>query len=179
MANVILAQLALISPVCLCVCVCVCVHACTYVCVLVIQSCLTLCDPMDCSLPGSSVHGTLQARILEWIFLTQGSNSGLLHCRQILYLLSYQGSPNITSAQNCWKIIHKKRIHIHFVRTPSLPFLFYKPYEHQEFPKNFHCWNASNSGEPRQCWLAGQAQEPTSLGLLSLCCYLCDSEQAL
>ena len=36
-----------------CVCVCVCVT----------QSCLTLCDPMDCSLPGSSVHGILQARI--------------------------------------------------------------------------------------------------------------------
>ena len=30
------------------------------------QSGLTLCDPMDCSLPGSSVHGILQARILEW-----------------------------------------------------------------------------------------------------------------
>ena len=37
------------------------------VCVLVTQSCLTLCDPMDCSLPGSSVHGILQARILEWV----------------------------------------------------------------------------------------------------------------
>ena len=35
--------------------------------VLVAQSCLTLCDPMDCSPPGSSVHGVLQARILEWI----------------------------------------------------------------------------------------------------------------
>ena len=33
---------------------------------LVTQSCLTLCDPMDCSPPGSSVHGILQARILEW-----------------------------------------------------------------------------------------------------------------
>ena len=31
-----------------------------------LQSCLTLCDPMDCSLPGSSVHGILQARTLEW-----------------------------------------------------------------------------------------------------------------
>ena len=31
------------------------------------QSCLTLCDPMDCSLPGSYVHGILQARILEWV----------------------------------------------------------------------------------------------------------------
>ena len=32
----------------------------------VAQSCLTLCDPMDCSPPGSSIHGILQARILEW-----------------------------------------------------------------------------------------------------------------
>ena len=35
-------------------------------CVLVAQSCLILCDLMDCSLPGSSVHGILQERILEW-----------------------------------------------------------------------------------------------------------------
>ena len=32
-----------------------------------LQSCLTLCDPMDCSPPGSSVHGILQARIVEWL----------------------------------------------------------------------------------------------------------------
>ena len=36
------------------------------VCVLVAQSCQTVCDPMDCSLPPSSVHGILQARVLEW-----------------------------------------------------------------------------------------------------------------
>ena len=38
--------------------------------------CLTLCDPMDCSLPGSSVHGILQARTLEWvaIFISRGSS---------------------------------------------------------------------------------------------------------
>ena len=34
---------------------------------LIIQSFPTLCNPMDCSLPGSSVHGILQARILEWL----------------------------------------------------------------------------------------------------------------
>ena len=34
---------------------------------LVAQLCLTLCDPMDCSLPGSAVHGISQARILEWL----------------------------------------------------------------------------------------------------------------
>ena len=33
----------------------------------VAQSCLTLCDPMDCSLPGFSVHGVFQARVLEWV----------------------------------------------------------------------------------------------------------------
>ena len=32
-----------------------------------LQSCMTHCDPMDCSPPGSSVHGILQARILEWV----------------------------------------------------------------------------------------------------------------
>ena len=37
--------------------------------VLVAQLCLTLCDPVDCSLSGSSVHGILQARILEWVAL--------------------------------------------------------------------------------------------------------------
>ena len=56
------------------------------------QSYLTLCKPMDRSLPGSSVHRILQARILEMgnhllllgVFLTQGLNPHLLHCRQIL-----------------------------------------------------------------------------------------------
>ena len=47
---------------------CVCIH--TYICCvalcLVAQSCLTLCDPMDCSSLGSSVHEILQAIILEW-----------------------------------------------------------------------------------------------------------------
>ena len=47
----------------------------TCVCVL-IQSCLPLCDPMDCSPPGSSIHGILQARILEWVAIpfTKGSS---------------------------------------------------------------------------------------------------------
>ena len=60
--------------------------------IIVAQACLTLCRPMNCSQPGSSVHGILQARILEWvaisfsrgIFQSQGSNSGSLHCGQTL-----------------------------------------------------------------------------------------------
>ena len=47
--------------------VCMCVCVCMYVCVKLLQLCLTLCDPMDCCLADSSVHGILQARILEWV----------------------------------------------------------------------------------------------------------------
>ena len=36
----------------------------------VAQSCLTFCDPMDCSPPGSSVHGILQARVVEWVAIS-------------------------------------------------------------------------------------------------------------
>ena len=45
--------------------VCVCVYIHTYD--KLLQSCPTLCDPMDCSPPGSSVHGIFQTRILEWV----------------------------------------------------------------------------------------------------------------
>ena len=45
----------------MCVCLCVCVP--------VAQSCLTLCHPVDCSPPGSSVHGILHPRILEWVVI--------------------------------------------------------------------------------------------------------------
>ena len=41
----------------------------------VVQSCPTLCDPVDCSLPGSPVHGILQARKLEWVAISF-SNAG-------------------------------------------------------------------------------------------------------
>ena len=67
--------------------------------VKVSHSCATLCDPMDWT-----VHGILQARILEWVAcpFSRGasqhrdrSNPGFLHCRQILYQLSHKGSPRI------------------------------------------------------------------------------------
>ena len=46
--------------------------------VLVTQSCPAFCDPMDGSLPGSSVHGILQARILEWVVLLSSKGSSQL-----------------------------------------------------------------------------------------------------
>ena len=68
---------------------------------VIAQLCLTLCDPMDCSPPHSSVHGIVQARkkgshSLFWgIFLSQGLNLGFLQRRKILYHLSHQGSPTV------------------------------------------------------------------------------------
>ena len=53
------------------------------------QLCPTLCDPIDSSPPGSSIHGIFQARVLEWGAIA----FSLLHCRQILYQLSCKGSP--------------------------------------------------------------------------------------
>ena len=72
---------------------------------LVTQSCLILCDPMDCSLPRSSVHGDSPGKntgvgchaLLQGIFSTQGSNPGLPHFRWILYHLNHQGSPRYWS----------------------------------------------------------------------------------
>ena len=94
-----------ICLVCVCVCVCVCAHACVHVSMhtcIVTQSCPTLWDPMDCSPPGSSVHGDspckntgvgCHAIHLQGIFSTQGSNLDVLHYRQILYRLRGTSHP--------------------------------------------------------------------------------------
>ena len=89
----------------ICVCVCVkvpCVHA------QLLQQCLTLCDPMDNSLPGSSVQGILPGKnigvgchaLLQGIFLTQGLNLSppcLLHWQGDSLPLSHQESPKYST----------------------------------------------------------------------------------
>ena len=91
--------------ICVCVCVCVCVQVSIhtpirYVCA---QSCPTLCDPMNCSPPGSSIHGILQARLLEWVTISSSIGSSqprgssphllcLLHWQADSLPLSYLGS---------------------------------------------------------------------------------------
>ena len=91
----------------------------------VAQSCLTLYDPMDCNLPGSSVHGILQARVLERvpISFSRGSSwprnrTWVSHiARQTLYLLSCQGSTftalillnsSLRHNQCCYLVIFKE-----------------------------------------------------------------------
>ena len=77
-----------------------------------------ICDPMDCSPPGSSVHVIQKARILEWVTIhfsrvsswSKGSNQGLLHYRQIPYCLSLEGSPKyICICSNCKFLFHYQR----------------------------------------------------------------------
>ena len=55
---------------------------------LVTQLCLTLCDSMDCSPPGSSVHGILQARIWEWVAISFSRGSSQLLLSFFLPLMS-------------------------------------------------------------------------------------------
>ena len=70
---------------------------------LVTQSCPALCNPLDYSPLDPSVHGCASGKntgvscyaLIQGIFLTQGSNPCLLHCRRILYHLSHQGSPHL------------------------------------------------------------------------------------
>ena len=47
----------------------------------VAQSCPTLSDPMDCSLPGSSIHGIFQARVLEWVDIVFSENGDYCHTK--------------------------------------------------------------------------------------------------
>ena len=84
-----LANLEVYEYLGVCVCVCVCVRMCAKS----LQLCLSLCDPVDCSPPGSSVHRILQARILEWVAMSSFRRSSqprdrtCVSCidRQVLY----------------------------------------------------------------------------------------------
>ena len=76
---------------------------------LVIQSCLTLCDPMDCSPPGSSVHGIPQARILEWVAIPFSIRSfwpGIEPDSPTFQADSLRSEPSGTIIFNDWTIFH-------------------------------------------------------------------------
>ena len=89
-----------------------CVHA------KLLQSCLTLCDSMDCSMPSSSVHGILQARIQKWIAMTSPKGSFNPGIKPFLISLALAGRFFATSAtwEAQWSIQQNlkmyNRIHI-------------------------------------------------------------------
>ena len=84
-------------------------HICTC-CPSVTQSCPTLCDPMDCSPPGSSVHGILQARILEWAAISFSSyllpspyqNCRLLEGKQIFSIYHTVRINSLGTVSHCY-----------------------------------------------------------------------------
>ena len=111
----------------------------------VAQSCPTLSDPMDSSLPGSSVHGIFQARLtgvgchflLQGIFPIQGSNLGLLHCRHTLLPFEPPGKSKL--------------------RTYQTPTLFHTPPWNNTWP---------GSGGSAQNWWFYHCQKASALAVL-------------
>ena len=90
------------------------------------QLCYTLCDPMDCSLPGSSVHGILQARILEWVAISSSRGSSQPRDRTSLMspasqadalLLVPPGSP----VWRCLMLINRFSPYFTNVKFPTYP----------------------------------------------------------
>ena len=61
---------------CVCVYIYIYIYICIYIC-SVTQLCPTLCDPTNCSLPGSSVHGIFHARTLEWVNIFSSRDMGI------------------------------------------------------------------------------------------------------
>ena len=87
-------------------------------CVKVTQSCLTLCDPMDC--PWNSLGqntGVGRLSILQGIFPTQESNPGLPHCRQILYQLATREAQivKVKVAQSCLTLCDPMDYTVHVI----------------------------------------------------------------
>ena len=93
-----------------------CVYVCVCVCVLVAQLYPTLCDPLGYNLPGSSVHGILQARILEWVAISfsrgssQPRDQTRVSCITGIFFTSWtsreaQGMPNYFQ-NGFWKPNH-------------------------------------------------------------------------
>ena len=113
---------------------CMCVHAKS------LQLCLTFCNPLDCSPPGSSAHGILQARILEWVAMPSSKGSFwpkdrtrvscLLHWQAGSLPLAPSGKastmtkrhfqmwPNLPGGQNsCWEVLGNTSVELNSMTT--------------------------------------------------------------
>ena len=107
-------------------------------------------DPMDCSPPGSSVHGNSPGKntgmgchaLLQGIFPTQGLNSGLPHCRWIFYHLSHQGSPKEATRRAYLRLlIFLLEILIPACESSSLTFpMMYSAYKLNKQGDNIQPW---------------------------------------
>ena len=102
-------------------------------CAVSLGSCLTICNPMDCDLPGFSVHGILQARIQDWVALSSSRGSSqpgdgthvscLLHWRWVLYHWHLLGSPEILFYRNIKNILKEIKTVLAYFSITSSDFL--------------------------------------------------------
>ena len=80
-----------------------------------LQTCPTLCDPMDCSLPGFSIHGIFQARVLEWVviaFSTKGTFHAKMGSRQDRNCMDLKEAEDIKKRwQEYTEELYKKDLH--------------------------------------------------------------------
>ena len=82
-------------------------------------SCVWLCDPMDCSLPHSSTHGTFQARVLEWVAISESHQTSPLQKFSFVSSRKTQNNDKKSINYECWidQIYHKnKRKHKHNIK---------------------------------------------------------------
>ena len=96
---------AVLKGRCLSVCVSLCVCVC--VCVLVAQLCPTLCDPTDYSPPGFSVHGILQARVLEWITIPFSIGTSKCRGRTLVSCITGRFFTVWATGKSSWALCHK------------------------------------------------------------------------
>ena len=104
------------------------------VCLLVTQSCLTLCYPMDCSSPGSFVHGILQARILDLV-ATSFSNMNLSSSSLVAKLCLPLATPQTVACHVPLSMGFSRQDHWSGLPFPSPPLMHSLPY-YQHFPPN-------------------------------------------
>ena len=88
----------------------------------VVQSYVTLCDPMDCSLPGSSIHGIFQTRVLEWVAISFSRGSSRPRDQTQVSLIAGRHSEELPNCfqSNCI-ILHFYQQNICFIFSTSSP----------------------------------------------------------
>ena len=139
---------------------------------LVAQSCLTLCDPMDCiwNSPGQNT-GVGSLSLLQGIFPTQESNWGLLHCRQIRNQLSYQGSSVLDLRGNYF--IFSPLSMILVVSLSYMAFIVLRHVPSTQFPESF-CYKWVLNFVQRFFWIYWDDHMMFFFNLLMWCTTLTD-----
>ena len=99
-----------------------------------LQSCLTLCNPMDCSLPGFSICGILQARTLEWVAISFSNawkwkvKVKSLSCVRLLatpWIAAHKAPPSMGfSRQQYWSGVHQNPAVVHIPTSKTYEYLF-------------------------------------------------------